>query len=105
MRLCGQVCGLRPKQNRREKMGKTKSKDKDADAGEADTTQDKTMEEENSERPPYEELVKQISIISKPLASKKLTKKLFKTIKKGRVGVGPRCQLGTKQHTSLMCPC
>ena len=75
--MCGDVG---PKQNR--KMGKTKSKDKDA--GEADTTQDKTMEEENSERPPYEELVKQISIISKPLASKKLTKKLFKTIKKGR---------------------
>eukprot|EP00112_Aurelia_sp_Birch-Aquarium-sp1_P015324 Seg3388.2 transcript_id=Seg3388.2/GoldUCD/mRNA.D3Y31 product="H/ACA ribonucleoprotein complex subunit 2" protein_id=Seg3388.2/GoldUCD/D3Y31 len=61
-------------------MGKTKSKDKEA--GEADKSQDKTMEEENSDRPPYEELVKQISIISKPLASKKLTKKLFKTIKK-----------------------
>ena len=72
-------------------MGKTKSKDKDA--SEPDTAQDKTMEEENTERPPYEELVKQISVISKPLASKKLTKKLFKTIKKGRVaslGLDPK---------------
>ena len=34
------------------------------------------------ERPSYEELVKMVNVISKPMASKKLTKKIYKLVKK-----------------------
>ncbi|EDV22969.1 uncharacterized protein TRIADDRAFT_7686, partial [Trichoplax adhaerens] len=36
-----------------------------------------------SDRPEYEVLVSQVNVIAKPLADKKLTKKLYKTVKKG----------------------
>ncbi|EDO48688.1 predicted protein [Nematostella vectensis] len=40
-------------------------------------------EEKNKEtRPDYDELAAAVSIIAKPLASRKLTKKLYKTVKK-----------------------
>ncbi|XP_032221958.2 H/ACA ribonucleoprotein complex subunit 2-like protein [Nematostella vectensis] len=40
-------------------------------------------EEKNGEtRPDYDELAAAVSIIAKPLASRKLTKKLYKTVKK-----------------------
>ena len=44
-----------------------------------DSTEDFKVEE----RPPYKELITRINIIAKPLACKKLTKKLYKTIRKG----------------------
>ena len=58
---------------------KEESKEKE---DEADTTVE--IKEENL-RPDYEELIERVSIISKPLASRKLTKKLYKTVKKGNV--------------------
>lgn len=48
-------------------MGKSSKKDKKEDAGEA-----------AGEERDYDELVKGVNTISKPLASKKLTKKLYK---------------------------
>ena len=39
--------------------------------------------EDIKKRPSYKELIKRVTVIAKPLASKKLTKKLHKTIKKG----------------------
>eukprot|EP00795_Rhopilema_esculentum_P012392 gene12392-3050_t len=62
-------------------MGR-KSKTKDEENGDSESKLDTTTSSEISDRPSYEELVKKVSIISKPLASKKLTKKLYKTVKK-----------------------
>ena len=80
-------------------MGKHKNKEKDkekteeeededdskkkAEDGEMETT---TLDESipgESEELTYEELVARVSVIAKPLASKKLTKRLYKTVKKG----------------------
>ncbi len=49
----------------------------------AETDQNDTVNENEADRPSYEELITKLSVISKPLASKKLTKKLYKTVKKG----------------------
>jgi len=61
------------------KMGKDKSTSKVEDENK---TLDTTEDNEQTDRPPYKELIKKVNIIAKPLASKKLTKKLYKTIKK-----------------------
>lgn len=37
----------------------------------------------SEERPEYEELVARVNGIAKPLAGKKLTKRLYRTVKKG----------------------
>ena len=63
-------------------MGKDKSTSKVEDENK---TLDTTEDNEQTDRPPYKELIKKVNIIAKPLASKKLTKKLYKTIKKGTV--------------------
>lgn len=39
---------------------------------------------QESDRPDYSELIKYVTVISKPLASRKLTKRLYKTVKKGK---------------------
>merc|ERR1711881_520105 len=41
------------------------------------------MEEENGDEMSYEDRLEHVSIIAKPMASKKLAKKLYKCIKKG----------------------
>ena len=41
------------------------------------------MEESMVEGPTYEDKLKSVSVIAKPMASKKLTKKVYKIIKKG----------------------
>ena len=62
------------------KMGKKKSI---GENDEGNKTLDGTMDDEDAGRPPYKDLIQKISVIAKPLASKKLTKKIYKTIKKG----------------------
>ena len=62
------------------KMGKDKSTSKVEDENK---TLDTTEDNEQTDRPAYKELIKKVNVIAKPLASKKLTKKLYKTIKKG----------------------
>ena len=57
------------------KMAETKAKDaKKVDEAETDEP-----------RPDYEVLASRITLISKPLASRKLTKKLYKVVKKGEL--------------------
>merc|ERR1712059_96296 len=56
-------------------MGGKEKKDKTADAS--------TLEESQVEGPSYEDKLKFVSVIAKPMASKKLTKKVYKAIKKG----------------------
>lgn len=65
------------------KMGKN-SKQVEGKNENSNKTLDNTADEGSAERPPYSELARRISVIAKPLASKKLTKKVFKTIKKGQ---------------------
>lgn len=55
-------------------------KEKKAAAAEAETTKETKTERAEV---PYEERVKYLSEIATPLAEKKLTRKLLKTIKKG----------------------
>ena len=43
---------------------------------------DVAIEEIKLERPSYEELITQMNVIAKPLASKKMTKKIYKVVKK-----------------------
>lgn len=57
-------------------MGKH-SKEKDTEA--------KEVEVADPERPEYEELVTRVSEIAKPLAGKKLTKRVYRTVKKGKL--------------------
>merc|ERR1712025_1064132 len=57
------------------KMGKDKKKDK--------SLNESKIEEENGEEMSYEDRLEHVSIIAKPMASRKLAKKLYKCIKKG----------------------
>ncbi|PFX22412.1 H/ACA ribonucleoprotein complex subunit 2-like [Stylophora pistillata] len=61
-------------------MARSKDKKKDAENGEADDTKDDSRIDEPTVD--YEELVKRVCAIAKPLASRKLTKRLYKTVKK-----------------------
>lgn len=47
--------------------------------------QEEDGENKDESRPDYEELASKVTVISKPLASRKLTKKVYKVVKKGRV--------------------
>ena len=66
-------------------MARSKDKKKDAENGEADETKDDSRIDDPTMD--YEELVKRVCVIAKPLASRKLTKRLYKTVKKGKRGV------------------
>merc|ERR1712001_496364 len=57
------------------KMGKEKKKDKSLNGSK--------MEEENGDEMSYADRLQHVSIIAKPMATKKLAKKLYKCIKKG----------------------
>ena len=63
-------------------MAKSKDKKKDAENGEADETKDESKIEVPTLD--YDELVKRVCAIAKPLAGRKLTKRLYKTVKKGK---------------------
>merc|ERR1712066_681472 len=56
-------------------MGKDKKKDK--------SLNERKIEEENGEEMSYEDRLEFVSVIAKPMASRKLAKKLYKCIKKG----------------------
>ena len=53
-------------------MGKEKKEKRKSEAGEVEDKESR-----------WDDLVSQVSVISKPLASRKLTKKIYKVIKKG----------------------
>lgn len=63
-------------------MAKSKEKKKESESGEANDT---TVDESRTEEPAldYDELVKRVCAIAKPLAGRKLTKRLYKTVKRG----------------------
>lgn len=61
-------------------MGKSKKASKEDKNKSKD---DSTLVKESDDRPEYEVLITQVNAIAKPLATKKLTKKLYKTVKKG----------------------
>lgn len=63
-------------------MAKSKDKKKESESGEANDT---TVDESRTEEPTldYDELVKRVCAIAKPLAGRKLTKRLYKTVKRG----------------------
>ena len=63
-------------------MAKSKDKKRDTENGEGDENKDDTKSEEPTLD--YDELVKRVCAIAKPLAGKKLTKRLYKTVKKGK---------------------
>ena len=80
-------------------MAKSKDKKRDTENGEGDENKDDTKNEEPTLD--YDELVKRVCAIAKPLAGRKLTKRLYKTVKKGKRGLdtitkSPR-PLGFKQ--------
>jgi H/ACA ribonucleoprotein complex subunit 2 len=57
-----------------------KTKDKNA-------KQEGEGENKDETRPDYEELASRVTVISKPLASRKLTKKVYKVVKKGTIEI------------------
>lgn len=65
-------------------MAKSKDKKKDTENGEGDENKDESRNEEPTLD--YDELVKRVCAIAKPLAGRKLTKRLYKTVKKGKRG-------------------
>lgn len=69
-------------------MAKTPKKDPEEkqvkkEKEETPIKKDKEDGKKEEARPEYEELVQRISVIAKPLAGRKLTKRLYKTVKKG----------------------
>lgn len=62
-------------------MARSKDKKRDTENGEGDENNDDTKTEEPTLD--YDELVKRVCAIAKPLAGRKLTKRLYKTVKKG----------------------
>lgn len=66
-------------------MAKSKDKKRDTENGEGDDNKDDTKNEEPALD--YDELVKRVCAIAKPLAGRKLTKRLYKTVKKGKCGL------------------
>lgn len=61
------------------KKSKQQPKEDDMDVTEAETSINVKTEGKSS----YEELLNHVSIIAKPMASRKLTKKIYKMLKKG----------------------
>ena len=68
-------------------MGKkSKHVSEEAEAGDEDTELTSPTKEKNGfEKRSYEELLNHVSVIANPMASKKLTKKIYKLLKKGNV--------------------
>jgi len=62
-------------------MARSKDKKRETENGEGDENNDDTKTEEPTLD--YDELVKRVCAIAKPLAGRKLTKRLYKTVKKG----------------------
>lgn len=61
------------------KKSKQEAKEEGNDAEAMETTIDE------SGKPSYEELLNHVSVIAKPMASRKLTKKVYKLLKKGKL--------------------
>ncbi|KAK2572310.1 H/ACA ribonucleoprotein complex subunit 2-like protein [Acropora cervicornis] len=62
-------------------MAKSKDKRRDSENGEKNGDKDETVTEQPTLD--YDELVKRVCVIARPLAGRKLTKRLYKTVKKG----------------------
>ena len=63
-------------------MAKSKDKKRDSENGEKNGDKDETVTEQPTLD--YDELVKRVCAIARPLAGRKLTKRLYKTVKKGK---------------------
>lgn len=63
-------------------MAKSKDKRRDSENGEKNGDKDETVTEQPTLD--YDELVKRVCAIARPLAGRKLTKRLYKTVKKGK---------------------
>lgn len=62
-------------------MARSKDKKRESENGAGDETRDESKIDEPSLD--YDELVKRVCVIANPLAGRKLTKRLYKTVKKG----------------------
>ena len=63
-------------------MARSKDKKRESESGEANDTKDESRMEEPTLD--YDELVKRVCAIANPLAGRKLTKRLYKTVKRGK---------------------
>ena len=63
-------------------MSKSKDKRRDSENAEKNGDKDETVTEQPTLD--YDELVKRVCAIARPLAGRKLTKRLYKTVKKGK---------------------
>ena len=64
-------------------MGKKTKHVVEESAGEVMETE--AASESTNEKASYEELLNHVSVIAKPMASRKLTKKIYKLLKKGKL--------------------
>ena len=62
-------------------MARSKDKKRESEGAEGDENKDETKKDEPTLD--YDELVKRVCAIANPLAGRKLTKRLYKTVKKG----------------------
>lgn len=63
-------------------MARSKDKKRESESGEGDGKKDEPKNDEPTLD--YDELVKRVCAIANPLAGRKLTKRLYKTVKKGK---------------------
>lgn len=54
---------------------------------EASDAEETTTPSKSSDRPDYDELVRRVNVIAQPMASRKLTKRLYRTAKKGELEI------------------
>lgn len=62
---------------------KAKQQIKEEESESMDTSEIQTDSKKDSDKSSYEELLNHVSIIAKPMASRKLTKRIYKLLKKG----------------------
>lgn len=65
------------------KKSKQQVQEEEGESMELDTSQ--AEKKKDSDKSSYEELLNHVSIIAKPMASRKLTKRIYKLLKKGTV--------------------
>lgn len=64
-------------------MARSKDKKRESAGGEAEGDENKDETKKDEPTLDYDELVKRVCAIANPLAGRKLTKRLYKTVKKG----------------------
>ena len=77
---------------------KAKQQIKEEESESMDTSEIQTDSKKDSDKSSYEELLNHVSIIAKPMASRKLTKRIYKLLKKGNSNLNFKTSTSSKTY-------